>query len=146
VREGLVALFSPSTNWHPRDGTDTSPHAPHRARLGVWEAWHNRLVHGFPVSPVGLYVLLPVPLVWALRRAYHLARAEDPSDRARGALVGLSVVQIVYVIAASTMLTALEWPRYRYQIEWMIWVVTACWLSSLAGRFRSASRSVGTSG
>jgi hypothetical protein len=146
VREGIVALFSPSTIWHPRDGTAGSPHAPHRARLGTWEAWHNRLVHGFPVSPVGWYVLLPIPLVWALLRAYHLARAEDPSDRARGALLGLSVFQIVYVIAASTMLTALEWPRYRYQIEWMIWVVTACWLSSLASRLRLALDSWRTSG
>jgi hypothetical protein len=131
VGAGLVAMFGPSTTWHPRDGTPASPHARHRARLGAWEAWHNRLVHGFPFAPVGLYVLLPLPLVWAFLRARALARTEDAADRARGGLLALCVFQIVYVVAASTMLTALEWPRYRYQVEWMIWLVSACWLAGL---------------
>ena len=44
-------MFTPSTEWHPLDKTDASPHHQHRQVLGRYEAIYNRVVHGFPVAP-----------------------------------------------------------------------------------------------
>lgn len=134
VLAGLEDMFGPTTEWHPRDRTpafaapksrsdEGGPHEGHRQVLGRYEAWFNRLVHGAPFAPVGLYIFLPVPLVWAGARAWSQVRAPDQGQRARGALLLLLLLQIAFVVLASTMLTALEAARYRFQIEWMIWVV-----------------------
>jgi hypothetical protein len=133
VLHGVRDMFGPSTTWHPRDGTPASPHHEHRQVLGRYEAWFNRLVHGVPLGPVGLYLFLPGPILWAVLQARTLVRLNDRAARARGAVWYLCVVQILYVVAASTMLTFLESARYRYQIEWMIWLITAQSLASLGG-------------
>jgi hypothetical protein len=140
VASGLRDMLGPSTAWHPRDGTPASPHYQHRQVLGAYEAWFNRLFHTVPVAPIGLYAFLPVILVWAGVPAWRLARAEDQNHRARGALLLFCVFQMVYVIAASTMLTFLESARYRFQVEWAIWLLTAVCVASLQSR-RSAQPS-----
>ncbi|MDP2054074.1 MAG: hypothetical protein Q8L75_10590 [Acidobacteriota bacterium] len=143
VLAGLVDLFGPTTAWHPSDhaaGVTTSkwrseaggsPHEGHREVLGRYEAWFNRLVHGFPIAPVGLYLFLPVPLVWAAARARSQLRNPNREERVRGALLLLLLLQIAFVVLASTMLTALEAARYRFQIEWMIWVVVTLFATNL---------------
>jgi len=133
VLRGVEDFLRPSTTWHPRDGTTASPHHQHRQVFGRYEAWYIRLVHSFPVAPIGLYAFVPVPVVWAFLRARSLVRRGDTTARARGALLYLCVFQIVFVFAVSTMLTSLESARYRYQIEWIVWVITALCLSSLSG-------------
>jgi hypothetical protein len=138
VAAGVRALFGASTTWHPRDASPASPHHQHRQVLGGYEAWFNRLVHGLPMSPVGLYVLLPLVLVWCLVRARQLLRDDTAHLRARGALLLFCMFQIAYVVAASSMLTALEWPRYRFQIEWAIWLTAAAAATTLGRRVAAA--------
>jgi len=128
VLGNLEELFEPTTTWHPRDATPASPHYRHRQVLGGYETWFNRLVHGYPFPPVGLYAFLPVPLGWALVRARLYARSPDPDERARGALLFLLLFQTGFVVAASVMLTSLESARYRYQVEGFIWVIATLFL------------------
>lgn len=137
----LRETFGPSTAWHPRDGTPASPHHQHRQVLGAYEAWFNIAVHRFPVSPVGLYVVLPPMLLWAFSHAWSLWRRDDADLRARGALLFFCLFQITYVVAASSLLTALESARYRFQIEWAIWIVAAACLTRLPQLFRHQRRS-----
>jgi hypothetical protein len=134
VAAGVRDMFGASTTWHPRDGTSASPHYQHRQVLGGYEAWFNRLLHSVPIAPVGLYVFLPLVLVWSLAHARTLVRDGDHASRARGALLIFCVLQIVYVVAASTMLTFLESARYRFQVEALIWLLTAACISSLRRR------------
>jgi hypothetical protein len=131
VAVGLRDLFGPSTAWHPRDGTPASPHYQHQQVLGGYEVWFNRLLHSVPVAPMGFYIFLPLILVWTIALAWRLVPASDPASRARGALLIFCVFQIVYVVAASSMLTFLESARYRFQVEWAIWLMTAVCMSSL---------------
>lgn len=139
VLEGLRDMFSASTTWHPRNSTQVSPHYQHRQVLGRYEAWFNRLVHGVPVAPIGVYIVLPLVVLWAFAQARMLVRRYDPAVRARGALLYFCAFQIVYVVAASTMLTSLESARYRVQIESMIWLIAAACGSSLSHRAGSLS-------
>jgi hypothetical protein len=128
IARGLRDMLSPTTTWHPRDDTARSPHHQHREVLGGYERLFNGLLHKAPVSPVGLYVFLPALLLWAASAAWRLVRIADgaePDTRARGALLVLCVFQILYVVAASTMLTFLESARYRFQVEWAIWLLAA---------------------
>ena len=122
---GLRDLFTASTEWHPYTGTERSPHYQHRQVLGRYESIFNRLVHGFPVAPVGLYAFLPLVMVWTARRAWQLVRSSDAATMARGAMLGLCLVNIAYVVAISSAFTFLESSRYRYQVESLIWVTTA---------------------
>jgi hypothetical protein len=128
---GLREMFGPSTAWHPRDGTSQSPHYQHRQVLGGYERWYNRLLHSMPVAPVGLYALVAPLLIWAGVFARQLIASRDPSSHARGALFGLLLFQIAYVVAASTMLTFLESSRYRFQIEWAIGVLAVAGLREI---------------
>ena len=139
VVAGLRGYFGPSTSWHPRTDTPASPHAGHRQVLGGYEAAYNRALHAFPVAPVGLYVFLPVVWLWALWRAWTLARADGADMRARGALLAFCAFQVLYVTAASTMLTFLESSRYRFQVEPMIWVLTGCCLAAFWPARRTVS-------
>jgi hypothetical protein len=133
VVNGLRDLFRPSTEWHPRTGTDLSPHAQHRRVLGAYERGHNGLVHRFPIAPFGLYAFLPLVWLWGLWQAVGLVRRGRSEDRARGALLLFCLFQILYVIAASSMLTFLEESRYRFQVEPMIWLVTTLCVTTVYG-------------
>lgn len=148
VLAGLEDLFGPTTAWHPRDRAARftgptsrseeagSPHEGHRQLLGRYEVWFNRLVHGLPIAPIGLYLFLPVPLIWAAARARFQVQDPDRDERARGTLLLLLLLQIAFVVLASSMLTALEAARYRFQIEWMIWVVVTLFATNLLSRTR----------
>jgi hypothetical protein len=125
VLDNTVHFFGRSTEWHPFDSTDKSPHWQHRQVLGGWETFYNGIVHGFPLPPVGLYAFLPIACAWAIARARSLVRAGRREEVALGALFLCSVFQIVYVLATSTLFTYAEMPRYRYEVESLIWVVTA---------------------
>jgi hypothetical protein len=131
IGRGLVDFLSPSTEWHPRTGTPESPHAQHRQVLGRYEAWFNRLVHGLPIPPVGLYLALPLVILCSAWRALGLLGQQAREYRARGLLIAFCLLQILYVTGASTMLTFLESSRYRFQVEPFIWLMAALCLSRL---------------
>lgn len=140
VWTGLQALLGPSTEWHPRTGTPASPHEAHRAVLGPYVTTYNALLHRLPFPPVGVYVFLPVVLAWATWRAWVLWRAGSAAERARGALVAYCVVQVVFVIAVSSMATYLESSRYRFQIEPFIWMLVAFSVMSVLPHGRPPDR------
>lgn len=121
---GLRDFFSPTTEWHPYDRTAHGAHGAHRDRLGGYEALMNGAVHGWLARPIGLYLLTPLPLLWAIVRLRAL-RIETPAARARAVLVAYCVLQILWVVAASTLLTFRESARYRYQVEPLIWWLAA---------------------
>jgi hypothetical protein len=131
VLHGLRDLFSASTEWHPYTGTERSPHYQHRQVLGGYESIVNRLVHGFPVAPVGLYAFLPLVLIWTARRAWLLVRSDDVSGKARGAMHWLCLLNIIYVVGISIAFTFLEESRYRYQVESLICMTAALCLADL---------------
>lgn len=144
VARGLRDMLSPTTTWHPRDDTTRSPHHEHREVLGGYERLFNTLLHKAPFAPVGLYLFLPALLLWASAAAWRVVRVGDraePAARARGALLVLCVFQILYVVAASTMLTFLESSRYRFQIEWAIWLLAALFCATAMRRLLSLTRS-----
>jgi hypothetical protein len=129
--QGLRDLFTPSTEWHPYTGTERSPHYQHRSVLGGYESIVNRLVHAFPVGPVGLYVFLPFVILWMARDAWRLSQADDRESQARGAMLSLCLFNVIYVVGISSAATFLESSRYRYQAESLIWVMTALCVASL---------------
>jgi hypothetical protein len=134
VLRGTRAMFSPSTTWHPRDGTDRSPHHQHRQVLGWYESVFNRLVHGLPVAPVGLYLFLPFVCVWTLHQTSVLRSSHRQDDRLRGALLAFCLFQICYVVAFTNVITFLESSRYRYQVEPFILLLVALAIASLGQR------------
>jgi hypothetical protein len=91
--------------------------------LGGYERLYDTLVHSWPVPGIGLYVFLPAFLVWATWSSWVRLRADDAHVRAAGALLGFCVLQILFVVSASSLFTAWETSRYRYSIEPCIWVV-----------------------
>jgi hypothetical protein len=131
---GLKDFFTASTAWHPLDATGGSPHERHRQVLGGYESLFNRLVHGFPFAPVGVYLFLPVVMVWTGVRARRLLRSGPSNTRALGALLVFCLFQIGYVVAASSLFTFRESARYRFQVEPLIWLITALCLASLSLR------------
>jgi hypothetical protein len=131
VLRGLRDMFTPSTEWHPLDTTEASPHQQHRQLLGRYEAFYNRVVLGYPVAPIGVYAFLPLVAAWTFRRARWLAGSGDPDATARGALLFFCLFQIAFVVAASSLFTFRESARYRFQIESMIWLITALSVVSL---------------
>jgi len=132
------ALFGPTTRWHPRTGKPGSPHFEHAKVLGGYENAYNSLVHwGF-----GVYVLLPLPCVWAFRKVARDARKKDPVRRARAAALAFALLQIAYVTVTSALFTFGETARYRHQVEALIWLVAAGaiaeWMRSRSRRSRAA--------
>jgi hypothetical protein len=123
--KNLPSLFHPTTHWHPQDHLPVSPHRQHRAVLGGYERIFDRVVHGWPVPQVGLYVFLPFFLGWAAWSAASQLRSTDRSRFAQGALLGFCALQILFVVSASSLFTSWETSRYRYSIEPCIWVVVA---------------------
>jgi hypothetical protein len=142
VVRGLVDVFAPSTEWHPLDRTGGSPHEEVRQVLGSYERAFNRAVHSLPVAPIGLYVLLPAVLVWTLREALRLIASADPAAAARGWLLFLCLFQVIFVVAASCLFTFRESSRYRFQVEPMIWVLTALCAASLWRGRKKTSQAV----
>jgi 4-amino-4-deoxy-L-arabinose transferase-like glycosyltransferase len=130
--QGLRDFFTASTEWHPYTGTERSPHYQHRQVLGGYEGAVNRLVHGIPLAPIGLYAFLPLVMIWTARRAWQGLRSDDPDTRARGAMLSLCLLNILYVVGISSAVTFLESSRYRYQIESLIWVTAAACLADLS--------------
>ena len=145
VLHGLRDLFAPSTEWHPYTGTERSPHYQHRRVLGTYEGFVNQLFHRLPAAPVGLYFLVPLVMLWTARRAWQLVRSDDAAMQSRGAMLLLSLFNIAFVVAVSSAFTFLESPRYRYQVESLIWLTTAVcvvdvWHSIVKRRHESAVR------
>jgi hypothetical protein len=125
VLENAKRFFGPSTEWHPKDESDRSPHYQHRQVLGGWEHFYNGIVHGVPVAPVGLYVFVPLACVWAVRRARSLIRSGDRQSVPVGALLYFTVLQIGFVTLTSTLFTFGEMSRYRYEVESFICLLMA---------------------
>lgn len=126
VLRGLAQIFEPSTRWHPQTGKPKSPHYQHDQALGRYTALYERLVHGWTRPRVGLYWLLPLVLAVALRRVWQLrASAAGTAARAELGLLLFAGFQIVYVVVTSSLATIGESSRYRFQIEAMIWLLTA---------------------
>ena len=50
---------------------------------------------------------------------------DDATAMAQGAMLGLCLLNIAYVVGISSAFTFLEESRYRYQVESLIWVTTA---------------------
>jgi hypothetical protein len=140
VAQGFVDFFSPTTRWHPAERRRApTPHDQHRTVLGGYERVFNGLVHSFPVPPVGLYVFLPLPLAWAVSQT--LRRACDSESRARTLFFGYVLLQIGYVVTVSTLFSFKESARYRYQIEPLLWLLSALALSAcMRGRQELAGR------
>lgn len=129
---GLRDLLGPTTEWHPRTGTQASPHTGHRAVLGSYVDVYNLALHRWPFPPVGAYVVLPLLLVGSAWRAWEAWRGGTPAERARASLLVFCLFQIVFVIGVSSMATFLESSRYRFQIEPFLWVLAA--LTAMAAR------------
>jgi hypothetical protein len=140
VLEGLRQIFEPSTTWHPLDKRPGSPHYEHRQLLGGYEAFYNGVVHGFPFAPIGVYALLPFAWFAAFLRARSLSRTPSPVATARAALLYFCLLQILFVVTVSSLFTVGESSRYRFQIESLIWLVTAVALSRLARISRRSRR------
>lgn len=141
LTKNLPSLFHATTHWHPYDRRPESPHREHRAVLGGYERLYDSLVHAWPVRNVGLYVFLPAFLVWAIWAAWRRLRASDPETFATGALLAFCVLQILFVVSASSLFTSWETSRYRYSVEPCIWVVVAAALhAALLGARRRFAR------
>jgi hypothetical protein len=132
----LPELFSSTTHWHPNDKKAGSPHAEHRRVLGHYERAYDRIVYGFPLAPVGLYIFLPPCLLWAVIHAWRGLREQDEQRRARAALLAFCTFQVLFVVGISCIATAQESARYRYAVEPCIWALVAAALHAAWPRLR----------
>jgi hypothetical protein len=129
VLANVPEFLSAITGWHPyRDAR--SPHHRHEQVLGGYARAYNRLMHGFP-APVGLQLLLPVVLGWAVGRMRSEWRSGSSEGRARAALIAFWLVQIAFVTATGLLLSYGEGERYRYQVEPFTWMLAAAALRAL---------------
>jgi hypothetical protein len=131
VWAGVVAMMGPSTEWHPRTGSPSSPHAGHRQLLGRYEAAYNTVVHRLVLAPIGLYTLLPLVLIQATRSAVVAWWRSDAAGRAGAAVLAFCTFQVLFVIAVSSAATFLESSRYRFQVEPFIWILSTVALLTL---------------
>jgi hypothetical protein len=138
VAHNLVAMFSPSTTWHPVKG-DGNPHTEHRRLLGGYERVYNGLVHELFLAPVGVYALLPPLFGLALLRNRTRRRAAKGRAAARGGSVRFVAFQVLYVVAVSCLVTSGESSRFRFAVEPLLWFLTAVAITSL-GRPRNWPR------
>lgn len=121
--EGIEQFFGPTTHWHPFDKTERSPHHAHRLVLGKYERFYNRLLHRLPLEGPGIYVFLPIALIWGAFQVRDHFRSRVRERRARTGLLVFALFQIAYVSATSMLFTIGESSRYRYQVEALIWLV-----------------------
>lgn len=138
--KSLPQAFGPSTRWHPYTDKPASPHYQHQRVLGAYEAAYNRVLHGAFLAPVGFYVLLPFALVWVALEALRALRSEDAKVRAVGAVWAFCLIQILYLVVVTALVTWGENARYRYIVEPFIWLVVAKSLVDLASRVQSDAR------
>jgi hypothetical protein len=124
VREGVIKLFEPSTEWHPHTGQATSPHRNHDQVLGGYSRAYRQLVHAWP-KPFGLYWAVPFGLIVALLRAWRLRRGTTDAERAEQAVLLFSCFQIAYLVTVCSLVTFYEASRYRVEIEPFIWLTVA---------------------
>jgi hypothetical protein len=136
VWANAVEFLMPSTHWHPHDEQPSSPHFKHRQALGGYERIYDRLLHGFPAPPVGLYLLMPVVVIAGAWRVRSDWRAPGAERLARARLLGVCLLQIGFVTASSLLLANGEAQRYRYQIDPLLWILTAVAIGDLATRLR----------
>jgi len=129
LHKSLPQVFYSTTHWHPADGQEIGPHYRHRMVLGGYEALYDQLVHAFPMERVGLYVFLPIFLLWGGARAWLLMRSGDGSSWATAMVLVFALLQILYVTLVSGLLTYGESARYRYLAESFIWLLVAYCLS-----------------
>lgn len=133
----VAALFGPATRWHPRTGKPGSPHYEHAKVLGAYENAYNAVVHfGW-----GVYALLPLPCLWACREVARGVRSTNAPTRARSAVLAFALFQIAFIIVTSALFSFGESARYRHQVEALIWLLAACWLSSCSRRPASTQSS-----
>jgi hypothetical protein len=137
VLESLERFFQPSTEWHPLDKTNKTPHLQHRQVLGAYERFYNTVVHGLP-APVGLYALLPFVCAWGVLRTRSLLRTRTPETHAQGALLLNCLFQIAFVLASCILFTFGDMPRYRYEIESLVWLVAALAVADVVARVKRA--------
>lgn len=135
VTNNLIALFSPSTTWHPVKG-EKNPHTGHREVLGDYELLYNGLVHELFLAPVGFYALLPFLFGLSLWKAGNWARAAKGRVAARVSAIRFAAFQVVYVVVVSCLVTYGEMSRYRYTVEPLLWFLAAVGIASL-GRPRN---------
>jgi hypothetical protein len=135
VLESLKRFFQPSSEWHPLDKTDKTPHLQHRQVLGRYERFYNAAVHGLP-APVGFYALLPFAYAWGVARTRSLLRAQTAGATAQGIVLLTCLFQIAFVLASSILFTFGDMPRYRYEIESLIWLVAALAVADLVARMQ----------
>jgi hypothetical protein len=124
---GLQQIFEASTRWHPQTGKPKSAHYQHDQVLGRYTGLYNRVVHGWPIAPVGFYWLMPLVLGMALHRVWQLRGVAAATSDARAELGVLlfSGFQIFYVVVTSSLFTIGESARYRFQVEALIWLLAA---------------------
>jgi hypothetical protein len=137
LERNLPNMFSSTTHWHEADQTAISPHYDHRRVLGRYESFYDKLVHSWPQAPVGLYWFLPLFYLWALWSCWKDSRSSQLDERSRGLLLGFCLLQIAFVVTASSLFSSLESARYRYGVEPFIWAVVAVGLRAAVHRFGS---------
>lgn len=125
----LPQFFGPTTRWHPLDRTPASPHYAHRKLLGGYERAYDAVVHGFPLSPAGVYLFLPLLLFASARRAVQLFRARGEAIPVEAVMLAFLVFQVVFVTAISVAVTFGECSRYRFLIEPLIVVLFVSWVA-----------------
>ena len=99
----LVTFLGPSTRYHPHNRSPNGPHHAHRHVFGWFETVFDAVIHRFPLRAAGLYVLLPLPLAWAAKRARGLLRDGRPAVNAEAIVLAFCVAQICYLAAVSTL-------------------------------------------
>jgi hypothetical protein len=135
VWANMLEYFSPSTLWHPRDGHADAPHHKHRQVLGGWERLYNTLVHGPPLRPTGLYLLLPLVLAWAVVRFVGPRGRDAPApDRA---LLAFLMLQVGFITTVAVLFSFGEAGSYRYQIDPLIAVLYLLAGKALIARLRA---------
>jgi hypothetical protein len=129
--KNLPALFGSTTHWHKLDKSPGSPHYEHRQVLGGYERLYDRLIHSWPLRPVGLYLFLPLFCYWGGVRIVRGLRSSSEAERHRAVLLGFCLLQIAFVVSASSAFSSVESARYRYAVEPFIWAVVAVGLRDL---------------
>jgi hypothetical protein len=130
--KNLPALFSSTTHWHKLDKEPGSPHYEHRQVLGGYERLYDQLVHSWPLRPVGLYLFFPVFVVWGGVRTWQGLRSKGEQERRQAVLLGFCLLQVAFVVSASSAFSSVESARYRYAVEPFIWAVVVVGLRDLA--------------